>query len=124
MMIKFNYSAGEPAPERITDRIYEETQRIESLRIADIGDVDLSAVGAVDLDGFSVEVIDPVADYLATLEEVFDFGLLRGLLGAHAGRHDADLKIGCVIHKIIPSAVFARESPPFRSSETQFSAEK
>jgi len=78
--IKFNYSAGEPAPERITDRIYEETQRIESLRIADIGDVDLSAVGAVDLDGFSVEVIDPVADYLATLEEVFDFDLLRGLL--------------------------------------------
>merc|ERR1719181_137842 len=63
--IKFNYSSGEPAPEKITDQIYAETQRVSSLRIADIGDVDLSTVGELDLDGFAVEIIDPVADYLA-----------------------------------------------------------
>lgn len=30
--------------------------------------------------GFEVEVVDPVADYLATLQEVFDFGLLKGFV--------------------------------------------
>ncbi len=43
--IKFNYSAGEPAPERITDKIFGETQKVSVLNVADIPDVDLSKVG-------------------------------------------------------------------------------
>jgi phosphoglucomutase len=43
--IKFNYKAGEPAPEKITDKIFAETQKISSLKMADIPDVDLSKVG-------------------------------------------------------------------------------
>lgn len=43
--IKFNYSAGEPAPEKITDKIYGETQKISVLKMADIPDVDLNKVG-------------------------------------------------------------------------------
>jgi phosphoglucomutase len=43
--IKFNYSAGEPAPERITDKIYGETQKVSVLRLADLPDIDLSKVG-------------------------------------------------------------------------------
>lgn len=43
--IKFNYSAGEPAPEKITDKIYGETQAVSVLKMADIPDVDLSKVG-------------------------------------------------------------------------------
>lgn len=42
--IKFNYSAGEPAPEKITDKIYGETQKISVLKMADIPDVDLNKV--------------------------------------------------------------------------------
>ncbi len=42
--IKFNYSAGEPAPEKITDKIYGETQNISTLNFAEIPDVDLSKV--------------------------------------------------------------------------------
>lgn len=42
--IKFNYRAGEPAPEKITDKIFAETQKISSLKMADIPDVDLSKV--------------------------------------------------------------------------------
>ena len=43
--IKFNYSAGEPAPEKITDKIYGETQKISTLRFAEMPDIDLSKVG-------------------------------------------------------------------------------
>jgi phosphoglucomutase len=42
--IKFNYTAGEPAPEKITDKIYGETTSISVLKMADISDVDLSKV--------------------------------------------------------------------------------
>ena len=44
--IKFNYSAGEPAPERITDKIFGETIKISTLKFADVPDVDLSKVKA------------------------------------------------------------------------------
>lgn len=78
--IKFNYKAGEPAPEKITDKIFAETQRISGLRMADIPDVDLSKVGVTKFGSFEVEVVDPVADYLATLKEVFDFGALKAFV--------------------------------------------
>jgi phosphoglucomutase len=76
--IKFNYSGGEPAPEKITDKVFGETTSIATLSVADIADVDLSKVGVTKFgSNFEVEVVDPVADYLATLKEVFDFSLLR-----------------------------------------------
>jgi len=34
-------------------------------------------LGVTSFGPFEVEVIDPVADYLASLKEVFDFGMLR-----------------------------------------------
>jgi len=62
--IKYNSSAGEPAPEKLTDAIYGFTQSVSVLRFADIPDVDLTCTGVTRFGGFEVEVIDPVADYL------------------------------------------------------------
>lgn len=78
--IKFNYKAGEPAPEKITDKIYDETKKISTLHMADIPDVDLSKVGVHKFGSFEVEVVDPVSDYLATLKEVFDFPALKAFV--------------------------------------------
>ncbi|XP_020234555.1 phosphoglucomutase, chloroplastic [Cajanus cajan] len=78
--IKFNYGSGQPAPESITDKIYGNTLSISEVKIADIPDVDLSNVGVTNFGSFSVEVIDPVSDYLELLETVFDFQLIKGLL--------------------------------------------
>mmetsp|Transcript_5427 Transcript_5427/g.9376 ORF Transcript_5427/g.9376 Transcript_5427/m.9376 type:complete len:561 (-) Transcript_5427:755-2437(-) len=78
--IKFNYSGGEPAPERITDKIYGETQKVSVLKVADIPDVDLSKIGSTKFGSFEVEVIDPVDDYLAVLKSVFDFALLKSFV--------------------------------------------
>ncbi|KAL2628810.1 hypothetical protein R1flu_013496 [Riccia fluitans] len=78
--IKFNYSSGQPAPESITDKIYGNTQSITEIKQADIPDVNLSELGAHKFGDFTVVVIDPVADYLELLEEVFDFNLLKSLL--------------------------------------------
>lgn len=78
--IKFNYSSGEPAPEKITDKIYGFTQTVDTLKMADIPDVDLSKVGVTKFGDFEVEVIDPVADYLELAQEVFDFDLIKSLV--------------------------------------------
>ncbi|KDD74424.1 hypothetical protein H632_c1323p0 [Helicosporidium sp. ATCC 50920] len=84
--IKFNWSGGEPAPEKITDRIFVETQQIKELQMADIPAVDLSKLGVKTFkvhgpDGsvsdFVVEVVDYTEDYFAALKEVFDFEALR-----------------------------------------------
>ncbi|XP_042053868.1 phosphoglucomutase, chloroplastic-like isoform X4 [Salvia splendens] len=78
--IKFNYSSGQPAPESITDKIYGNTLSISEIKVADIPDINLSQLGATNYGPFSVEVIDPVADYLELLEQVFDFSLVRSLI--------------------------------------------
>ena len=79
--IKYNASAGEPAPEKLTDAIYGFTQSVSVLRVADIPDVDLSKTGVTRFGGFEVEVVDPAADYLALFKDhVFDFPLLKTFL--------------------------------------------
>ncbi|KVH88488.1 Alpha-D-phosphohexomutase, alpha/beta/alpha domain I [Cynara cardunculus var. scolymus] len=78
--IKFNYSSGQPAPESITDMIYGNTLSISEIKLADIPDVDLSSVGITKYGNFSVEIVDPVSDYLDLMEDVFDFSLIRSLV--------------------------------------------
>ncbi|KAL2527186.1 Phosphoglucomutase [Abeliophyllum distichum] len=78
--IKFNYSSGQPAPESITDKIYGNTLSISEIKMAEIPDVDLSNLGVTNYGTFSVEVVDPVGDYLELMENVFDFSLIRSLL--------------------------------------------
>ncbi|ERM96310.1 hypothetical protein AMTRI_Chr09g35070 [Amborella trichopoda] len=78
--IKFNYSSGQPAPESITDKIYGNTLSISEVKMADIPDVDLSKLGVTKYGSFSVEVVDPVSDYLELMETVFDFNLIKDLL--------------------------------------------
>ncbi|XP_022736890.1 phosphoglucomutase, chloroplastic-like isoform X2 [Durio zibethinus] len=77
---KFNYSSGQPAPESITDKIYGNTLSISEIKMAEIPDVDLSRLGVTKYGNFSVEVVDPVSDYLELMETVFDFELIRSLL--------------------------------------------
>lgn len=78
--IKFNYSAGEPAPEKITDEIYGFTTSISELKVADIPEVDLSKVGTTKFGSFEVEVVDYTAEYFAVLKEVFDFPALKAFM--------------------------------------------
>ncbi|MBB3457772.1 phosphoglucomutase [Rhizobium sp. BK313] len=78
--IKYNIGNGGPAPEKITDAIYERTKVIESYKIADFADINLDRIGREDIGGMIVSVIDPVEDYAALMEELFDFGAIRNLI--------------------------------------------
>jgi len=78
--IKFNYNSGEPAPERITDKIFSFTESISELKFADFPDVDLSVVGETSFGDFTVEVVDATDDYVTLLQEVFDFPALKAFI--------------------------------------------
>ncbi|MEB2845629.1 alpha-D-glucose phosphate-specific phosphoglucomutase [Rhizobiales bacterium RZME27] len=75
--IKYNIGNGGPAPEKITDAIFARTQVIDTYKIADVADIDLDAIGTFDLAGMTVEVVDPVADYVTLMEELFDFPAIK-----------------------------------------------
>ena len=75
--IKFNTANGGPASEKITDAIYAQTLAINEILSIDAPAIELSRVGRQRLGELLVEVIDPVADYVALMREIFDFDALR-----------------------------------------------
>jgi phosphoglucomutase len=79
--IKYNIGNGGPAPERVTEAIYRQTRRIAAYRTLEAPPVPLDRDGESALAGMAVSVIDPVADYAALVERVFDFDRLRELFG-------------------------------------------
>ena len=80
--VKFNTPNGGPAPEDVTNRIFEATGQVTSYDIVETQDIDLSRRGTMQLAGMEIEIVDPVADYAALMETLFDFDAIRGLLGS------------------------------------------
>ena len=76
--IKYNIANGGPAPEQVTDALYARTKTIDRWLTVDAPDVDLDTLGEVTVGAMTVEVIDPVADYAALMETLFDFPAIRG----------------------------------------------
>ncbi|MCM2398459.1 alpha-D-glucose phosphate-specific phosphoglucomutase [Rhizobium sp. S95] len=79
--IKYNIGNGGPAPEKITDAIFARSKVITSYRIVAADDLDLDNIGAFEVGGMQVQVIDPVSDYAELMEELFDFSAIRNLFG-------------------------------------------
>lgn len=81
--IKFNSSNGAPAPESVTNKIFENTKTLTSYKTLDYTEKSLFGVEAnftIDgQDGYSVAFIDTVKDYSTKMQEQFDFELIKGL---------------------------------------------
>ena len=75
--IKYNASNGGPAPEKITDAIFDRSKVIDKYLISDAPDVDLDIPGTKRVENMDVDVIDPVEDYAALMETLFDFPAIR-----------------------------------------------
>ncbi len=77
--IKFNSANGGPAAESVTDVIFNQTKTICQYYVLEAGDVDLSVLGDTMIGDMCVEVIDPVADYAAMTQDLFDFDKIKAL---------------------------------------------
>jgi phosphoglucomutase len=80
--IKYNISNGGPAPEKVTNAIYEHSKKITEYRIFEAPDIDLSSVGATAVGEMTVKVIDPVADYAELMAQLFDFEKISALFAS------------------------------------------
>nr|XP_060629641.1 phosphoglucomutase-1 isoform X3 [Anolis sagrei ordinatus] len=84
--IKYNISNGGPAPEGITDKIFQISKTIEEYAICPDLNVDLSTIGKQQFDlenkfkPFTVEIVDSVEAYGNMLRNIFDFSALKELL--------------------------------------------
>jgi phosphoglucomutase len=78
--IKYNIGNGGPAPEKVTDAIYDRTKTIEGYKILEAADIDLDILGSSTLGAMTVEVIDSVADYAELMQSLFDFEAIKSLL--------------------------------------------
>ena len=80
--IKFNTASGGPAPEGVTEAIYARTLEIGEYRTLNAAEVDLDTIGTLSLGKTRVEIIDPVTDYAALMEELFDFRHIHQLFNS------------------------------------------
>ncbi len=77
--IKYNIRNGGPAPEGITERIYEQSLKIERYLTLESNDIDLDREGTTILGRTEVSIIDPLQDYTGVLQTLFDFGAMQSL---------------------------------------------
>ncbi|KAI0042187.1 phosphoglucomutase [Auriscalpium vulgare] len=81
--IKYNSENGGPAPEHVTDSIYEKTKTISSYKIIDLPTVDITKLGDTTFGPLQVTILDSVSDYLELVKGIFDFPLIKSFLTAH-----------------------------------------
>ncbi len=78
--IKYNTDNGGPAPEKVTEAIYDRTKTIDAYKILEADDINLSKLGSFEIGSMTVQVIDSVADYAELMQSLFDFDSIRQLL--------------------------------------------
>ncbi|EJF76206.1 alpha-D-glucose phosphate-specific phosphoglucomutase [Bartonella alsatica] len=71
--IKYNISNGGPAPDSLCEAIFEVSQRLSFYRIFEAPDVNLAREGTTYIGSMRVDILDPVTDYVALMQEIFDF---------------------------------------------------
>ena len=82
--MKYNLANGGPAPEGVTNKIFETSKKLTSYKIAEIPTIDLKTVGAQKYGPLEVEIIDSTADYVAMLKDIFDFPLIKNFFKTHS----------------------------------------
>ncbi len=80
--VKYNISAGGPAPESITEAIFARTKEIGAYKISDAPDFDIDRLGSVEIENATVEIVDPVTQYLGLMKTLFDFDAIRALFAS------------------------------------------
>ncbi|MDH3326729.1 MAG: alpha-D-glucose phosphate-specific phosphoglucomutase [Gammaproteobacteria bacterium] len=75
--IKYNTPNGGPAPEKVTEAIYQNTLSISEYKIESNEDINLDTLGQTQINDMTVEIIDSVSDYADMMEDIYDFELIK-----------------------------------------------
>jgi len=77
--IKYNVGNGGPAPEKVTEAIFQASKTVSEYHYTDADDVELDRIGTAKVGNMTVMVIDPVRDYAELMGQLFDFAAIRAL---------------------------------------------
>lgn len=78
--IKYNLANGGPAPESVTDKIFEISRNLKKYKYQKLDPVDLSRIGIFQAGSVEVEIIDSTQDYVDLMKEIFDFPLIKSFI--------------------------------------------
>ncbi|XP_039963487.1 phosphoglucomutase [Bactrocera tryoni] len=119
--IKFNCENGGPAPDAVTNNIYQLSTAIKEYKIVNGLEIDISKIGTnkYEINGkpYVVEVIDSVANYVAHMKEIFDFEKLRDFVSGKTSGKPLKMRIdslngvtGSYVREIFLNALGAPEN--------------
>ena len=66
----------------ITEAIFARTKTIEAYKISDAPDFDIDRLGSVEIENATIEIVDPVTQYLELMKTLFDFDAIRALFAS------------------------------------------
>lgn len=78
--VKVNGANGGPTPASFTDAVFECTKILEQYTIVEAPEIPLDATGLHSIGAMQVEVIDGVDDFVALMQELFNFDQIRDLI--------------------------------------------
>ena len=78
--VKVNGANGGPTPASFTDAVFECTKTLEQYTIVEAPVIPLDAPGLHSIGAMQVEVIDGVDDFVALMQELFNFDQIRDLM--------------------------------------------
>jgi phosphoglucomutase len=77
--IKYNAANGGPAPEHLTQAVFDRSRVLDHYLISEAPDMALDTLGRQMLDRTDIQVIDPVSDHAELMRTLFDFDAIRAL---------------------------------------------
>ncbi len=78
--VKVNGANGGPTPGSFTDAVFECTKSLEHYTIVEAPELSLGTPGTHHIGAMAVEIIDGVDDFVALMQQLFDFDQIRDLL--------------------------------------------
>lgn len=78
--IKYNLANGGPAPESVTNKIFDISKTLDDYKIVALPEFDLSTIGSLQTGPIEVEIIDSTKDYVEMLKDTFDFTAIKKFL--------------------------------------------
>jgi len=80
--VKLNIANGGPAPESLTNKIFNYSQSLKTYKFFETDIPDLSSRGSFSIQDMKLEIIDGVSDYVNLMEQIFDLDQIGDFLKA------------------------------------------
>lgn len=78
--IKYNLANGGPAPESVTNKMYEYSKSITSYKLIKLDEIDINSIGLKNYGPLEIEIIDSTKDYVEMVKSIFDFELIKSFI--------------------------------------------